>query len=77
MEEHFTQEHRQYRIRTPTMAIYTTVDGQRTTATVPVGMIVFTTQSHLDGDVLIEVSWNDRKYLMFTQDLRERSEPVP
>ena len=66
---------RQYRIKTPTMAIHS-VDGQRTTVTVPTGMVVLATQEHLDGDVLIEVVWKDKKYLMFTQDLRERSEAV-
>jgi len=57
------------------MAIHS-VEGQRTTVTVPSGMVVLALQDHLDGDVLIEVTWNDKKYLMFTQDLRERSEPV-
>ena len=69
------QDYRQYRIKSPTMAIHS-VDGQRSTVMVPIGDIVRASQRHLDGDVLIDVMWNEKEYLMFTQDLRERSEAV-
>jgi hypothetical protein len=74
-EGEIMREHQQYRIKSPTMAIHS-VDGQRTTVMVPTGDIVRASQRHLDGDVLIEVTWNEKQYLMFTQDLRERSEAV-
>lgn len=69
------KQEQRYRVKTPTMAIFS-VDGHRTTVMVPSGDVVLANQLHLDGDVLIEVRWNEKNYLMFTQDLRDRSDPV-
>jgi hypothetical protein len=66
---------RRYRIKTPTMATAAT-DGHRATVIVPADVIVSVPGDLPDGDRLIDVMWNDRSYLMFTRDLRERGEPL-
>ena len=66
---------RRYRVKTPTMAILAS-NGHRTTVTVPSDVIVATSGTQLDGDRLVDVVWNDTGYMMFTQDLRERCEPI-
>lgn len=63
-----------YRIKTPTMAILS-LDSKRIIVTVPVDVIVKISQDPTEGDRLIDVMWNEKNYLMFTQDLRERAEP--
>ena len=68
-------EPRRYRIKTPTMAIFSSKD-QRFNVTVPVGVIVNVIQPKRGNDRLINVVWNDTTYLMFEQDLRDRGEPV-
>jgi hypothetical protein len=50
-------------------------EGQLTTVTVPINGIV-TISVEPDGDRLIDVVWNGKKYTMFTQDLRDRGERV-
>jgi hypothetical protein len=65
---------KRYGIRSSTMA-YTAMDGQRTLVAVPVDAIV-TASVDPDGDGLIEVVWDDKHYLMFSQDLRDRGEPL-
>jgi hypothetical protein len=65
---------RRYRIKTPTMATSAT-DGHRATVIVPADVIVSVSGDLPVGDHLIEVSWNDRSYLMFSRDLLERGEP--
>jgi len=64
---------KRYGIRSSTMA-YTSVDGQRTLAAVPVDAIVTVSVEPRDGDGLIEVVWDDKHSLMFSQDLRDRGE---
>ena len=66
---------RRYRIKTPTMAFWGS-NGQRSTVTVPVDAIVLSSDDTRAGDRLIDVVWNDKDYLMFTQDLRRRGEPL-
>ena len=67
-------EPRRYRIKTPTMAIFSLRD-QRFHVTVPEGVIVWV-QPERTNDRLINVVWNDTTYLMFEQDLRDRGEPL-
>ena len=66
---------RQYRIKSPTMAILSS-EAERTWATVPVGAIVSISEDPREGDRLIDVIWNGKRYVMFAQDLRDRGEPV-
>jgi hypothetical protein len=72
----FMRQGRRYRITTPTMAILTTKDGPRTSLTVPSGAVITVSEDSIDGDRLIDVVWDGKAYLMFTQDLRERATPV-
>lgn len=69
------KQHRSYRIKTPTMAILST-DGHRVIVTVPVNVVIRISQDPREGDRLIDVVWNNKNYMMFTQDLRERAEPI-
>jgi hypothetical protein len=69
-------KNRRYRIKTPTIAIWSS-DGCRKTVTVPADATVTISESLRDGDRLIDVVWNDENFLMFTQDLRERGEELP
>ena len=69
------RKNRSYRIKTPTMAI-SAQDGTRTTFMVPVNAIVSISEDPREGDRLIDVIWNGEPFLMFTQDLRQRCEPV-
>ena len=66
---------RRYRMKTPTMATAAS-DGHRATVIVPADMIVSIQGDLPDGDHLIDILWNDKSYLMFTRDLRERAEPL-
>jgi hypothetical protein len=66
---------KRYCIRSSTMAIISS-GGQRTVVPVPVDAIVTIADDLREGDRLVDVRWNDREYLMFTQDLRERGEPL-
>ena len=68
-------KNRRYRIKTPTMAFFGS-NGQRLTVTVPVDAIVNISDDTREGYRLIDVVWNDKDCLMFTQDLRERAEPL-
>ncbi len=69
------KKNRSYRITTPTMAI-SGMNGQRTTVMVPVNAVVSISDDPREGDRLIDVVWNETEYMMFTQDLRQRGEPM-
>jgi hypothetical protein len=62
-------------MKTPTMATAAS-DGHRATVIVPANMVVSIQGELPDGDHLIDILWNDKSYLMFTRDLRERGEPL-
>jgi hypothetical protein len=53
-----------------------TKNGTRATFMVPVNAIVSISEDPREGDRLIDVIWNGEPFLMFTQDLRQRCEPV-
>jgi hypothetical protein len=42
----------------------------------PVNAIVTSSEDPLDGDRLIDIVWNGKHYWMFSQDLRDRGEPL-
>lgn len=60
-----------YRIKSPTMAILPSQE-KRVNVTLPVDVARFPQAD----DRLVQVLWNNTEYLMFAQDLRERSEPL-
>ncbi len=64
-----------YRMNNPTIALFEQ-DGHHVADTVPAGAIIEISRVALDGDKLLEVVWNGRPVLMFTQDLRKRAEPA-
>jgi hypothetical protein len=66
---------RKYRIVEPTIAV--TEDGGRGVAyTMHTGAVVELHNGPLDGNRLIEVRWENKVVLMFTQDLRQRAVPA-
>jgi hypothetical protein len=66
---------KRYGIRSSTIAIHS-FDGKRNMVPLPVDAIVTSAEDLEDGDRLIEVVWEGKHYLMFSQDLRDRGEPL-
>jgi hypothetical protein len=64
-----------YRINNPTIALFEQ-DGRHVADTVPAGAIIEINGDAFDGDKLLEVVWDGKPVLMFTQDLRKRAESV-
>lgn len=64
-----------YRLTEPILAMFA-LDGHHQAVTVPVGTIVDLNGKKLNGDRLMEVHWEGRLVLMFTEDLRARTTPV-
>jgi len=64
-----------YRITSPTLALFEQ-DGRHVAQTVPTGAIVTVDGNGFDGDKLVSVTWDGEPVMMFTQDLRSRSELV-
>jgi hypothetical protein len=65
-----------YRITHPTIALFLE-DGSHVARTVPSGTIVTVDSDAFDGDKLVNVTWDQKKVMMFTQDLRSRARPAP
>ena len=66
---------RKYRIVEPTIAM-SEDHGRGVAYTIRAGAIVELQTGPLDGNKLVEVKWDDKTVLMFTQDLRQRAEPA-
>jgi len=64
-----------YRISSPTIALLQE-DESRVAHTVLAGDIVAIERKALDDDGLVEVTWNERVVMMFTQDVRSRGNRV-
>ena len=64
-----------YRINSPTIALFEE-DGRHVANTVPAGAIIEISSDRFDGDKLLEVVWEGKRVMMFTQDLRKRAESV-
>ena len=67
--------HGRFRITNPTLAIISN-DGHHDAITVPFGAIVDLDGKKFNGDRLMEVLWDNRKVLMFTEDLKGSSVPA-
>ena len=63
---------KRYRITEPTIAISQDA-GRGVAYTVNAGSIVELNNGPLDGNKLVEVTWNGKVVMMFTQDLRDRA----
>jgi len=64
-----------YRIKDPTIAMFQE-DGVYVARTVASGTVIEVCSGPLNGDRLLEVVWDGRKVMMFTQDLRSRAELI-
>ena len=65
-----------HRITNPTLALFHE-DGRYVAHTVPRGaLITIKDNAPFDGDKLMAVVWDEREVMMFTQDLRARTEPA-
>jgi hypothetical protein len=64
-----------YRINSPTIALFEQ-DGRHVADTVPAGALIEINSDTFDGENLLEVVWDGKSVLMFTQDLRKRAESV-
>ena len=64
-----------YKINDPTIAMFQQ-EGKHVAQTIASGTIVEVTNNVIDGDRLVDVIWEGRNVMMFTQDLRSRAEPV-
>ncbi len=67
-----------YRIKIEILGIVTIpMDHQpRTAVTIPKGSIVSLIAGPLDGERLVDVTWDGKTFMLFAQDLRERGELV-
>jgi hypothetical protein len=66
---------RTYRLKTPTLAVMT-LDGQKIPVTIPMGATVEVIATDINGNRLVDVTWEGHTVMMFTTDLRERGKVV-
>jgi len=64
-----------YLIVSTTFAVHL-IDERQIPVRVPIGARVTLIDAPLSGNRLVDVSWRDTEFMMFTQDLRHRAEPV-
>lgn len=64
-----------YRIIKPILGMFS-VNGHHEAITVPEGTIVDLNGKKFNGDRLMEVEFDGRKVLMFTEDLRQGTVPA-
>jgi hypothetical protein len=64
-----------YRVRETTFAILS-LDGSRIPVTLPVNALVLLIDGPLDGNRLVEIIWEGKILLMFTQDMRDRCDEL-
>jgi len=64
-----------HRLNNSLLAMFAGVDGHEA-ITVPSGTVLELTAKKFNGDRLMEVLWDQRKLLMFTDDLKNTASPV-
>ena len=64
-----------YRITEPILAMFA-ADGHHRAITVPVDTVINLNGKKFNGDRLMEVSWNGKMVLMFTEDLKRMTVPA-
>ena len=64
-----------HRLNNSLLAMFAGVDGHEA-ITVPSGTVLELTAKKFNGDRLMEVFWDQRKLLMFTDDLKNTASPV-
>jgi hypothetical protein len=60
-----------YRVRETALAILST-GGQRVPVTLPINAVLILVDGPLDGNRLVDVTWEGKTLMMFTQDMRDR-----
>jgi len=60
-----------YQLTSQMLAIYSH-EGNRTPVIIPSGATVVVTNSPLDGVRMVDVLWEEKTVMAFTEDLRER-----
>ena len=70
-----------FRLKTPTLGTISSDDGHRVAVTIPQNAIVTVCNgpldnNHLDNNHMVDVLWEGKTIMMFTQDLRNRGERV-
>ena len=66
---------KRYQIKEPTLGMVQS-DGHHASVTIPIGSIIVVTGGPVDGNRLVDVTWNDRPFMMFARDLRSRGELI-
>ena len=64
-----------FRIKEPIIALFEE-NGRHVARMVPAGAVVTIDGPAFDGDKLVNVIWDRRDVMMFTQDLETRAKPV-
>ena len=64
-----------YRIKHPTIALFHE-DGRHIAHTVPAGAFITVDSAAFNGNRLVDVTWDNKKVLMFARDVRSRAERV-
>ena len=65
-----------FRLKTPTLGTISSDDGHRVAVTIPQNAIVTVFNGPLDDNRMVDVLWEGKPIMMFTQDLRNRGERV-
>jgi len=60
-----------YRVRETALAILSS-GGERVPVTLPINAILILLDGPLDGNRLVDVTWEGKTVMMFTQDMRDR-----
>jgi hypothetical protein len=58
-----------YRITQPTIALFHE-EGRHVARTVPAGVVINVDSAAFDGNKSVDVVWNGKQVMMFTQNLR-------
>lgn len=69
------QRLRRYRMSKPTIALVIE-EGRHVARTIPEGDIVAIDATLPDSSKLVEVTWNEKTVLMFSQDVKNRGEKL-
>ena len=64
-----------HRLNSPLLAMFAGEDGHEA-ITIPIGTVLELTAKKFNGERLMEVIWNERKLLAFTEDLKQTTVPV-
>lgn len=64
-----------YLISSPTIALFLE-DGRHVAHLVPEGSLISTDGQPFNGNRLMEVTWDEKVVMMFTQDLRTRGKKM-